>query len=210
VTTLSHKISQSGDETFTPSQIPDMTTLSHKVSHVLDNCSTVGTQNDDLECCSSNMTKNMTTVSHVSKSAECGDSVDSPAQNMTKGSHDLKGLPVNDFSEKVTNMTTFSSDKNVRESANLESMAASSADVNNLILSEKNQPSPTLTKDDRVMLKTTKAEGVVIDSRIYKGQNPKGTKFVVTQYLVEFKDGDRKWLDVDVLVLTQKSQKLGE
>jgi hypothetical protein len=60
------------------------------------------------------------------------------------------------------------------------------------------------------MLKTTKAEGVVIDSRIYKGQNPKGTKFVVTQYLVEFKDGDRKWLDVDVLVLTQKSQKLGE
>jgi Protein of unknown function (DUF3987) len=144
VTTLSHKISQSGDETFAPSQIPDMTTLSHKVSHVLENCPTMGTQNDDLECCSSNMTKNMTNGSHVSQTAVYGDSVDSLAQNMTKGSHDLKGLPVNDFSEKVTNMTTFSNDKNVRESANLESMAASSADVNNLILSEKKSAIPNV------------------------------------------------------------------
>ena len=129
VTTLSHKISQSGDETATQSQIQNMTTVSHKVSHVLDNCSTAGTENDDSECQSSNMTKNMTKGSHVSKPTELRHPVDSLAENMTKGSHDPKSLPVNDYSEKVTNMTTFSSDENTRELANIESMAATLADV---------------------------------------------------------------------------------
>jgi hypothetical protein len=129
VTTLSHKISQSGDETATQSQIQNMTTVSHKVSHVLDNCSTAGTENDDSECQSSNMTKNMTKGSHVSKPTELRHPVDSLAENMTKGSHDPKSSSVNDYSEKVTNMTTFSSDENTRELANIESMAATLADV---------------------------------------------------------------------------------
>jgi hypothetical protein len=111
VTTLSHKNSQSGNETATQSQIQNMTTVSHKVSHVLDNCSTAGTENDDSECQSSNMTKNMTNGSHVSKPTELRHPVDSLAENMTKGSHDPKSLSVNDYSEKVTNMTTFSSDE---------------------------------------------------------------------------------------------------
>lgn len=105
----------------------------------------------------------MTNGSHVSKPASLRHPVDLPAQNMTKGSHDFKGLPVNDYSQKVTNMTTFSSDRNTDEFAHIESIAVNLADLVELSEgAEKNNPPPqTLLKGDRVKNQQTGEEGVI-------------------------------------------------
>jgi hypothetical protein len=85
--------------------------------------------------------------------------------------------------------------------------------------SEPSEPSDTfirseklkvneINKDDRVTLKTNKAEGFVISTREHSVQTPTSGLKIVPQCLVEFESGDRKWLDADILVLTQKSPHL--
>jgi Protein of unknown function (DUF3987) len=196
VTTLSHKISQSGDETATQSQIQNMTTVSHKVSHVLANGSTTRTESENSECRSSNMTKNMTNGSHVSKPADLRHPVDLPAQNMTNGSHDLKSLLVNDCSENMTNMTTFSSDRNTSDLANIESIAVNLADLVELPegAAKNNPPPQTLLKGDRVKNKQTQEEGVI--TTWARGR---------TKATIQFDNGDLSgWMSQSDLVLVNR------
>jgi uncharacterized protein (DUF927 family) len=64
---------------------------------------------------------------------------------------------------------------------------------------------PSLNKGDRVIVQTSQAVGVVIDRRIKNHQSPKKGVFTVSQYLVEFEEGNRTWLDADVLVLDERN-----
>jgi uncharacterized protein (DUF927 family) len=65
--------------------------------------------------------------------------------------------------------------------------------------------SPPLNKGDKVIVQTSQAVGVVIDRRIKNHQSPKKGVFTVSQYLVEFEEGNRTWLDADVLVLDERN-----
>ena len=65
--------------------------------------------------------------------------------------------------------------------------------------------SSSLKKGDKVIVQTSQAVGVAIDNRIKNQQSPKKGVFTVNQYLVEFEEGNRTWLDADVLVLDDRS-----
>jgi uncharacterized protein (DUF927 family) len=65
--------------------------------------------------------------------------------------------------------------------------------------------SPPLNKGEQVIVQTSQAVGVVIDRRIKNHQSPKKGVFTVSQYLVEFEEGNRTWLDADVLVLDERN-----
>jgi putative DNA primase/helicase len=61
--------------------------------------------------------------------------------------------------------------------------------------------SPPLNKGDKVIVQTSQAVGVVIDRRIKNHRSPKKGVFPVSQYLIEFEEGNRTWLDGEVLAL---------
>jgi hypothetical protein len=63
--------------------------------------------------------------------------------------------------------------------------------------------SPPLNEGDKVIVQTSQAVGVVIDHRIKNHRSPKKGVFPVSQYLIEFEEGNRTWLDGDVLVLDE-------
>lgn len=65
--------------------------------------------------------------------------------------------------------------------------------------------SSSLKKGDKVIVQTSQAVGVAIDNRIKSQQSPKKGVFAVNQYLVEFEEGNRTWLDADVLVLDDRN-----
>jgi uncharacterized protein (DUF927 family) len=72
------------------------------------------------------------------------------------------------------------------------------------------QTHPKLMINQSVKLTLTDQVGVVVNHRDHRYQHPKRGVVITSQYLVEFKDGDRKWLDADVLVLIQKQPNLRE
>jgi uncharacterized protein (DUF927 family) len=65
--------------------------------------------------------------------------------------------------------------------------------------------SSSLKKGDKVIVQISQAVGVAIDNRIKNQQSPKKGVFQVNQYLVEFEEGNRTWLDADVLVLDDRN-----
>ncbi len=67
---------------------------------------------------------------------------------------------------------------------------------------------PEVMINQSVKLTTTEQVGFVVNHRDHQHQHPKRGVVIISQYLVEFKDGDRKWLDADILVFIQNSQNL--
>jgi Protein of unknown function (DUF3987) len=165
MTTLSHKISQSGDEAATQSHFQNMTNGSHKISHVLDDDPNSGTEIANPERNSQNMTNFMTKGSHLSKPTELRHPIDSHDENMTKGSHVSKASLADDYSEKVTNMTTFSSDENTIELANLESIAETLRDLARL-------PEDEAIEGLDDLYQVWKAEDMTKASSLLKAMNP--------------------------------------
>ena len=68
-----------------------------------------------------------------------------------------------------------------------------------------NYLSPALKKGDKVMVQTSNAVGVVMDDRIKNHRSPKKGVVMVGQYLVEFEEGERKWLDAEILALDERN-----
>ncbi len=65
--------------------------------------------------------------------------------------------------------------------------------------------SPPLKKGDKVMIQTSNAVGVVMDDRTKNHRSPKKGVVMVSQYLVEFEEGERKWLDAEILALDERN-----
>jgi Domain of unknown function (DUF927)/Bifunctional DNA primase/polymerase, N-terminal len=68
-----------------------------------------------------------------------------------------------------------------------------------------NYLSPPIKKGDKVMVQTSNAVGVVMDDRIKNHRSPKKGVVMVGQYLVEFEEGERKWLDAEILALDKRN-----
>jgi uncharacterized protein (DUF927 family) len=65
--------------------------------------------------------------------------------------------------------------------------------------------SPPLKKGDKVMVETSNAVGVVMNNRTKNHRSPKKGVVMVSQYLVEFEEGERKWLDAEILALDERN-----